>query len=204
MGIKKAEKSSLKLRRKRSISLLEVIIAFGLTALVVSFLFGFYRQLLKSQQPLEKDRQEAHSSIIVQLRLAKLFSEINADQLLKGNLPFFTDEIEGSKALILYHDNGIDKEPGFCGSIPSALYIQGGQLCLMSWSIDEEGRKEVFFEGINNLKFYFFSKSKKKWVEKWPEPLEKDPFPSMVKIILEEKSKKNLVFSFFLNDGEEF
>jgi hypothetical protein len=193
----------MKKRRKRALSLLEVVIAFSLAAIIVGFLFAFYRQLLEKRIPLEETRQEARCCALTQLKLGALFAGIKEEQWIDEQLPFFIDRIEAMPALVVYHHNGLEPQEAFSGLLTSAIYIAQDKLCLIDWPESGSGRSEVLFEHVKDLQFEFFNETKKDWVNEWPVPGFKDTFPLMVKVSFKykplRKKEKILRFCFILN-----
>lgn len=175
--------------RRRSLTLLEVVIGFALTAILLSFLFSSFRHMAKLGAKVQKGREAVHSRSIVQLRLGQLFENLNADEKKSS---FYTDKHPDSfsEALYFTFDNGIDRDPQFCGLIKAALYLNPKkELCLTLLSEKKE-RKEVLFKRAGMLSFEFFNSEKKEWQSSWSE----DAPPHILRFHID----KELAFTFLI------
>jgi len=140
---------------KRPLSLLEVVIALGLTVILLTSLFSCYRHLVLSKGQVEQSRKLLYPKLFTQARLLQVFDNLQEGQ------SFYTEE----DVLYFHFDNGLDRNPKFCGPIKSKLYAKNNQLILKLG--EEEKRKEVLHLDIDTLSFAFFDLKQKKWVDQW-------------------------------------
>ena len=170
------------MNRRAPLTLLEIMIALSLAAIILSTLLYSYKQYSLHYVNLTKCKEELLLKTKLQLRLSQVFSKI-------ANHSHFYLE----KGKLFFHfDYGIDPRPDFCGKLQGLLYVDAKQrLPLISWSEKEEPRREVLFEKVSNLKFFFFDQKEKKWVGEWS----KDKgIPPLFKILVNGEN-----FSFFLS-----
>jgi hypothetical protein len=184
------------LRKKRALSLLEIIIALALTAILVSVLFSFYRQSSVISLQLEQAKQKILSQEMFQERMAQVFNQVHLEAE-KGDLPLYTSFFGDADGAVLNvsYDNGVDHQPEFCDTIKGMLYLNHKkEICFLMKSKENLSRTEVFFDGVNELKFHFFDLEEKEWTSLWPK--EKKTLPAMIKMSLYLKSKKKEPFEF--------
>lgn len=153
---------------KRPLSLLEVVIALGLTAILLTTLFSCYRHLVLSKAKVDTVRNELYPKLFTQARLIQVF-----DNLEEGH-SFYTDE----GVLNFHFDNGLDRDPKFCGPIDGKLFADNKQLILKL----NDDRIEVLQTKISDLSFAFFDLKKNEWLSEWRGTL----LPAQVRICVGE------------------
>lgn len=175
----------------RSLTLLEIVIGFALTGILLSFLFSNFRHVTSLDCKIEKARRTVHSRSITQLRLSQLFEKlVNGKE--EKNFYIDSHPMSDHKALYFTINNGIDHNQKFCGILKAALYVdQKKRLCLSLISNKEE-RKEILLQSVHSVLFECFDSKEKMWNLQWTE---KD-FPKMLKMRL----NKDLVFAFILQE----
>lgn len=180
--------------KKRSITLVEVLIALGLLSLLLSSLFFWYRNLSSCHSKLNHIKSPLQEERYVLQRLQKI--------LPKAELPFFQSD-QGS--LVFVFDRGVAPNPALSGKVLARLYydqsIQG--LCLGLWP---EPPKEGSFsetllllDHIKKAKISYYHppdpfkkpvspeevgklRPKEGWQKEWK--IEYDSLPSFVKVKL--------------------
>ncbi len=175
----------------RSLTLLEIVIGFALTGILLSFLFSNFRHITGLDCKIEKVRRAVHSRSIVQLRLSQVFERLIAG---KEEVNFYIEShpMSGHDALYFTIDNGIDRDQRFCGVLQGSLYVdQKKRLCLSLITKTAE-RKEILLTSITSLLFECFNSKEKRWDSKW----EEKNCPKMLKMRL----NKDLVFAFILQE----
>lgn len=199
-------------KRKRAITLLEVMIALSLAAILLSVVFSTYRQITMAQVKLEKTQVEVLANKTLQQRLSQLFSHLNFEkEVLKDKkterVPaIYTFNLPESKglALILNHDNGIDPDPSFCNTVKSELYLSlKNELCLATYSSTGAKRIEILKSHVSELRFSFFEPyAEKPYLDSWE--FNKEAAPPIVKLLLFfNKKDPPLTFAFFISEADE-
>lgn len=164
---------------KRPLSLIEVTIGLTLTAILLTALFSSFRHLMQTGVQIEIAQAQLHPSHLFELRITRMFESLS-----KPNL-FYTmrDDRALGNALFFSFDNGLDKDPEYCGELDALLFVSNEKnhpLCLLL----KGQKKEIFFDKIDQSSFQFFNPKKNDWETNW-----KNPFlPPMIKITLNEKT----------------
>lgn len=143
--------------RKRCLTLLEVVIALSLTAILLSVLFGAQWSSHKAQAKIEAKKREVLPRQRLQLKLFPILTSAKAFRL---------DENGG---LIVEYSGQLDRDARFRGPLTSLLRLQDNSLCLFTWPEDGIPRTEVLLENVECLSFRFFYPSKKKFDDFDPE-----------------------------------
>ncbi|HSW87416.1 MAG TPA: DUF1494 domain-containing protein [Rhabdochlamydiaceae bacterium] len=189
-------------------TLLEIVIAMTLTAFLITVLFSFYRESSMIGMQLEQAKQKILLQELFQERMTQVFNQIRLEEGENKDKepPLFTSSFidANGPVLNLYYDNGVDHQPEFCDMVKGMLYVnQHKELCFTTSSKENLTRKDVFFDGVAELRFYFFDPDEKEWVSFWKK--EKHALPSMVKLSMSLKSnkKKQLEFVYFLTSKKQ-
>lgn len=157
-------------RFKKSFSLIEMLIAMALFALVMGSLFALFLHNIHIHDELES--LQAKSEVIrrAHARLTGVFSKLIYK--IEGRHLFYTPAQASSKltqskegaSLVFTFDNGLDRARGFSYDVIAKLYVdQENRLALMIWPnpIDEkkkptEVRNEILLENIESMKMQFW------------------------------------------------
>lgn len=168
---------------KRSFTLIEVMVAFSLVALLLTIGFGAYSQMSFLEKEGDAWRHITMQERLAQSRLAALFLRVPQPDLyglkLKG-LParvFYLSEraepglfMPGS--LVFTYDNQTDLWPEFCNNVVARLYVKEGQnaergrgdsLWLATWprpdcSMDPSlARHELLLDGVTSMECKFYA-----------------------------------------------
>lgn len=213
---------------RRYFMLLEVLIALGLTMLLLSILMTFYMQISQVSAELEKEQEKSFKKLYLSTRLAAIVPKAIAPTNKDKDFFFFSASANdgltkgGTQTLVFTFDNGVKLDTAFANHVIGRLYInQENQFCLALWPSPKRltdtayppMKHEVLFENVEDLAFEFFvpptrnrklvfSKSKSKfketeflktetlgeWKKEWQQ--EYNELPSLIKIILTLKGKK--------------
>ncbi len=190
-------------KKRRPLSLLEVIIALSLTATLLVILFGMFRQVTVANIEVETLQEKFFVRERMQMRLTQLFSEYETE---KSNEPvFYLDSSSESLSpkLTLSIKAKIDRDPEFCAPLKAELFISKKKNLELALSPLEEGtgrRTEFLMENVHRVSFLFFDLKKRQWVEKWPK--EEKESPTMVKMVVETEKKEKIEFAFFLPSSQ--
>ena len=184
--------------KKRSLTLLEVMIAMSLAAVLLGFLFQLFFRLSQANIVLEKGKERLLSRQAMHQRLSIAMSKtVKAEKSDEPSLFTLRESIDGSTALAWKVAQPIDRDPAFSGNQMHLLYCHKPQgLCLSTWSRDQtERRDEVLLGGVESIALQFFEDENGEWQEGW---ISKDKRPEMVKLIVKEKEHPPETFVYFL------
>lgn len=162
----------LKVKRKNFMTLIETMTALALLSLVLTLLFGFFKQLSDLQVLTEAKQSESFETRYVESRLSYIFQRLVNENEWHSNFYFYLDQpksdISNYPSLVFTFDNDVRAEPTFSGHIIARLYVDTkDKLCLAMWPIFSENpkehmQKEVLLENVNGIKFAFFMPSERK------------------------------------------
>ncbi|MBS0623838.1 MAG: DUF1494 domain-containing protein [Verrucomicrobia bacterium] len=126
--------------KKRSMTLLELLISLGLFSILLTSLLFWYSHLAK--------QKTAFSQLfppLLQEHYAYLRIEKSLDHIVTANQTIFfsAQEPDGSKSLIFSFDHGVQADPAFAGSVLAKLYWDSQQqtLQLTLWPCPKEDLK---------------------------------------------------------------
>jgi hypothetical protein len=181
-------------RKKQPLTLLEVMIALALTAILLGVIFGFYKQLFYSQTDIQLAKQRVLFRQWTQEKLTQVFSSILSTE--GSDKEFYTLNIVESKypALTFNFDNGVDRDPQYCDEVSGLLYLnKQHELRLVTWP----QRSLILYSGVKSLSFSFFDAKNKVWKPEWKA---EESLPDMVKVSLYEMDhpKDEIEFAYFL------
>lgn len=176
--------------KRRSLTLLEVVIAFSLTAVLLSFLFFQYQKMSFANMETQKLQETFFPRHLLQARLAQVFASLVTED--KEPAFYFNEN-----KLHFHFDQGIDPDPALCDEVSASLYVnRDKQLVLDITSLDgERKRTETLYENISSHVWEFVDK-KTGWALEWPK--EKKEAPPIVRLTL-----NTLTFAFFLPGANE-
>lgn len=153
--------------RKAHMTLLETLIAMGLLAFLLTFVFGFFRELSAINQMTEQAQKKSFQMRYVESRLGFIFERITHDKSNKDKFYFYSEnpqqEFTEFPSLIFTFDNEVRIDPTFSGDILARLYVDlNRRLCLAMWPLyiedpDKYLQEEVLLDNIDSIKFSFFS-----------------------------------------------
>lgn len=158
--------------RRRHMTLLELLIAMGLSVIVLTTLSYFYRDIDGLNREMDRTQKESFQLLYVENRLAnilpKTLSESGKD---KKDFYFFTNSNtrgffkEGSTQLIFAYDNGNQLNKEFSNNVLGLLYLnKRNSLYLATWPSPKRWpemtpppmREELLLENVTQLKFSFY------------------------------------------------
>lgn len=155
---------------KRSFTLLELIIAISLAAILLSTLLFFYSQVYKADQKLFKIEETNFHLMLAESRLQDVLPKTVSQKTKKGDFVFFTTKgsplfKEGTESLLFIYDNGIDLDKPFSNHVLGRLFVdKEGQLTLATWPSPKRWednslppmKKDVLLTNVDGLSFSFF------------------------------------------------
>ncbi len=154
--------------KKRSFSLLEIVIGFLLVALLMVVVFESQRHF-KTQEKIVAEMQEfSLERQRISLRLKPLFLHLE-------NLQW-----DGNR-LNIWYENLIDPKKEFRGSLVSTLGWHNGELFLTTWGPKGEVHHEVLLKSKESfLNCLLFDEKENKWREFHS----KEPIPDFFKLVI--------------------
>jgi len=192
------------LRGKRvSLTLIEVLLTFGLTAILSTFLLTSLIQYIRHSRDIEKAEKTVFTRAHLQQRLTSLLYPMK-DQPEE----FYTKE----NTLCFKFDNGIDPNKAFSGFIDGELFLKKSSdlkkkfdLCLKITGSRSETelpvREEILLTGVKAIQFQFYDSQKTDGsIEKkteWDKENGKPMF-FVLKITPAKEGAKSLHFPFYL------
>lgn len=185
----------MQVRKKHTITLLEVLIGLILAGIILSFLFSLLRKTLEKKQEIAQLKHIVLPREMMRLRINQIVGA-----LIKQSPSVWTEYDNGPKLFFVYEN--IDRDPNFCGVVCSMLFLnENQQFCLSTFSKqNDERRHEVLLENIHNFRFSLFNPKKADWQDEWPET--EDQSPDMIRLHLK-TDQDNYDMVLFATDPEK-
>lgn len=151
-------------------TLIEVLVALGLTSFLMMILMMFYGEITKLNRLNDIASKESFQDRYIDNRLSQVFSNLVVE---KNNQHFYfmtTDELSAKgiakgTALIFGYYNGIKKDHRFTNDVVGALYVDKyDRLSLVTipgpkdWNPEKTLplHKEILMENIDSIEFKFY------------------------------------------------
>lgn len=147
--------------KRKSITLIEVLISMGLLVLLMGSLLSIYLDMSKMDILVTKDKQLGEEYRRLDSRFIEIFTHLLPPE--KDKIFFYTEGEE----LIFCYDRGAQVDPTFSGVVLGKLFVdETGALVLYTWPLGEkEGvppvLKERLLEEVEQLLFTFYVPPKK-------------------------------------------
>ncbi len=156
-----------KFLRKRYFSLLETLIAFTLLSLLLTLVFGFFKELSHLSQLSEKKAQASFQMRYTENRLWYIFQRLNNENsTTKRKFYFYTQAAQtfsNMPSLVFTFDNEARANPTFAGDLVALLYVNDEyQLRLATWSLyasqpHQAMHEEILLENVAGMDFKFYA-----------------------------------------------
>lgn len=131
--------------KRRAFTLIEVIIAFALLALVSTTLFTSYKRQILLKVELVKAENAVLQRKLLQERLSQIFTSVTATENIL---------LDEDKNLQFTFDNGIDPEKAFCHDVRAKLFCKNKKFFLEITSLDGKAkREEELFPRAENVSY---------------------------------------------------
>lgn len=158
----------MKIKRKAYLTLIETLIALSLVSMLLTVVFGFFKEVVTLTQLTEKKQRETFGYRYLDMRLNHIFQRINNNKgvILKDffYLENTAKSISHFPSLIFNFNNGPRADPDFSGFLLARLYVDNDkQLCLVTWPLSKEitsiekMKKEILMTNVKEIKFKFYS-----------------------------------------------
>jgi len=151
------------IKRRRFVTLLEVLIAMGLVSILLTVLLGIYGQTVRAQYEIERRLQDNFQLLYAQFRFNQIMPNILNPAKDRENygIAFYQ---EGTNSLVFGYDNGTGAGPNFSNEVIGRLFVDDqNRLLLLTWpvpkrapDIDPPMRTEVLLENVDKIGFEFY------------------------------------------------
>lgn len=199
---------------RRNFTLIEVLIALGLGAVLFTFLLQTYLFIAQSAQQAAVENNALFPKRHLLHRLNPLFCRLSSRA---SSFFVLTDDrhglfLPGSRSLLFTYDNGVCVDASFTGLVTSWFFVdRQGRLTLITWpEVNQwvEGqpsafRYEVFMEGVTDMDIRCFNVRP---TVGWTGALAKENgLPAIVEITLKRaESEEKEIFPFLVPQGAGF
>ncbi len=181
------------MKKRTSFTLLELVIALPLLALLSSFFLFSLKSFSLQRQKQELALKEVKESFYFKYRLRKMLLSLPESQ---RNL-----QIENGK-MSFFSDNGIHLNPEASNKVSTYLLHKDKRLCIQVRHFEDESfliREEEYFKNVQSLEYFWGSYEENGWCYEKTKPKDKEPLSLMIKIQMENpKKKKKETFIFAL------
>lgn len=145
-------------KKKRLLTLIEVIIAFALAAILFSFILTSFFQHIKISKNFEIAKKEVLARAYLQKRLTTIFLNKSKERI-ANTLNYINDT---SPRLEFTFNNGIDPDRSFTDQVTGLLYLKNSDLCLKIFGKGDSAiRKEVLFTHVKKIEFNIYDEGEK-------------------------------------------
>jgi type II secretory pathway pseudopilin PulG len=180
--------------KKRSLTLLEVVIATVLLGILLMGLFHSFRQSLKQNLSARELKQKVLQLELFQQKIKNLLAQTGGAWIEKH---------PDSTGLSLYinFEEKVDSDFDRCGKLRGMLYLNNKkEVCFVSWQDSGKDRIETLLDHVDAFKCRLFDAKKGAWTESWPQ--KKEESAVMAAIDLTWNGNK-IPFVFFLKSSNE-
>jgi len=140
-------------KKKHPLTLIEVIIAFSLTAILFSFILTSFFQHIKVSKSFEIAKREVLARAYLQKRLTTIFLNKPKEGVV-NTLNYIKDT---NPRLEFTFNNGIDPDQAFSDQVNGLLYLKNSDFCLKIFGKgDLTIRKEVLFTHVKKIEFNIY------------------------------------------------
>lgn len=136
--------------KKKSLTLIEIMIALGIASLLLGVLFPYFTQTIRLKKEIEKETSFVFAKAHVQERLTTLFSQISKPLHFQT-----TKEDEGPFKLEFRFNNGYTQNPHYRKNVMAYLYLKEDKLLLEIKGRDQSSHLEVLLNGVEGICFEF-------------------------------------------------
>ncbi len=194
-------------------TLLEVLIALGLTLLILSSLLASYLSIEKSAAWWKREENELFAERFFTKRLVEVFSHL--EEIDQNTKFFFTTDstagwqLPGTMSLIFSYDNEASMDKALSGKVLGRIFVDTeGNVTLLTWPDRESWKnigmppshREVLMRKVKGLRFAFFNLATDETTSAgWKtEGFSKDQkeLPGAIKMLITDHEDKERVYYF--------
>jgi hypothetical protein len=180
----------MKLIRRSSFTLLEILISLALTSVVMGFAFTTIRRIVSWSLMSKPIKEEVLTRGAMEQQLLRLFSLV---PFVDHKEPRFYTKLDarGQQTLRCTIDQGIDSDHDFSGIVQAELFVDDHhQLILEIHGKEQKTREDILMEDVEKIYFKFLYPSDNKICSALPEKESKSP--PMVFTLFVEKMREEL------------
>jgi hypothetical protein len=161
--------------KKHPMTLIEVLVAFGILSILLAFIFGAYQQVSFLNSQTKKIQEDSFKKRYAQYRLGDVLPKIELERKEDGkkkktkDRQFFLSEesndLRQEGSLVFSFERGYDIQPKFAGNVLAMIYLDDKeQLCMgifpqpSDWKAGKTPpmRREVLLDRVEALSFEFY------------------------------------------------
>lgn len=158
-------------KKRRFFTILELLIAIGLTAMLLTILTGFFQQVQWLDSQADKEQTENFKIRYAENRLAKVLMNALSENTLKKHFYFFTgSDMHGllapeNPSLVFVFSNGPSMDYKLANEALGRIYLdKQNHLCLATWpaparwkrDYPESAKNEILLDNVEKLAFQFY------------------------------------------------
>lgn len=166
--------------KRHYLTLVEVLIALGLSSIIMTAMFYFYQKAARLDIAVQKVEHQVFSLRLLESQLMRIIPKSVSLKEAKGDFVFLSgvsDQISksGTPYLLFTYDRGVDIDPLFSNIVMARLFVdKKSRLILAVWPTHKRWpagnspppmKREVLMENVSSLSFSFYNppdeKSKK-------------------------------------------
>lgn len=139
---------SIKRGRTHHLTLMEIVVAFGLISIVLFTLFSCFTTYSKMQMQMETIRPIIIQKQMMYQRLSQIFSLAQTQ-----SFQAVPQEEDANPTLTFSFDNGYDRSPEFSDDVKACIYLNhSSELVLQLCSnVDQSKRKEILQNHVHSV-----------------------------------------------------
>jgi hypothetical protein len=148
-------------------TLLETLIAISLLAVLLVFVFGFFRELSELTRLAEQAQKDTFKMRYLESRLGFIFERVVNENDKARIFYFYTQpaqrDFSNSTSLIFTFNNEIRLDPTFSGDVLGRLYVDlNHHLCLAIWPLHiaqphQYLQEEVLCNQVVAMRYFFYA-----------------------------------------------
>ena len=182
------------MKKKRSFTLLEVVIAILLLGFLLTGLFNVFQQGLKKSLSARELKQKVLQLELFQQKIKNVFAA--ADGVWTEEHP---DAVGYSLCIDLKEK--IDPDFEMRGKLQGMLFLNAKkEVCFVSWTKKGKSRIETLLDGVDSFSCRLFDPKKAQWNTIWPQKKEEGAVMAAIDLVW---NGSNIPFVFFLKSSNE-
>ena len=163
--------------RVYALTLIEVMIALGLSSLIMTTMFYFYQKAARLDLEIRKVEHQVFSLRLLESQLMRIIPKSVSTTEAGRDFFFLTgmsDQISknGTPYLLFSYDRGVDIDPLFANIVLGRLYVDKKSRLILAtwpaisrWPVDKRPppmKREVLMDNVSSIAFSFYNPPDKK------------------------------------------